>query len=739
MKTTILKSVMTVLIALFSFNANAYDVKIDGIYYNLDKEAKTAQVTSGDSKYTGEVTIPESIIHEGVTYPVTSIGGDVTSISSRAFYDCSGLTSVTIPESVTSIGDYAFQNCSGLTSVTIPESVTSIGRAAFSGSAWLKNQEDGLVYINNIALTYKGTMPENTSIVIKEGTILIADYAFSGCIGLTSVTIPESVTSIGIRAFSGCSGLTSVTIPESVTSIGGSAFYGCSGLTSVTIPESVTSIGGSAFYGCSGLTSVTISESVTSIGGSAFRDCSGLTSVTIPESVTSIGGDAFRNCSGLTSVTIPESVTSIGSYSFFGCSGLTSVTIPESVTSISGSAFYGCSGLTSVTIPNSVTSIGGSAFQLCSGLTSVTIPESVTSIGYRAFRDCSGLTAVHITDIDAWCKISFLADEYSSSVPLESNPLYYAHHLYLNGEEVKDLIIPISVTSIGDAAFSGCSGLTSVTIPSSVASIGDRAFDGCSGLTSVTIPSSVASIGNSAFSDCSGLTSLTIPSSVTSIGDYAFWGCKDMTDLYCYAESAPSTGISIFDGADVQYATLHVPAASIESYKSTAHWSRFGKIVALDDVPEPSPCATPTIAYNNGKLLFSCETEGAEFVSEITDEDIKKHYDSEVQLGVTYNISVVAIAAGYKNSDAATATLCWIETEPTNEDLPDGVTEVKAYPVLIQSKDGQMTVQGVADKAKVEVYTLTGVEAGNGIAANGSVTINTNMSNCGGLFMSLTT
>ena len=202
-----------------------------------------------------------------------------------------------------------------------------------------------------------------------------------------------------------------------------------------------------------------------------------------------------------------------------------------------------------------------------------------------------------------------------------------------------------------------------------------------------------------------------------------------MTDLYCYAESAPLTGYNIFLGADVQYATLHVPAASIESYKSTAPWSGFGKIVSLDDVPEPSPCATPTIVYNNGKLLFSCETEGAEFVSEITDEDIKKHYDSEVKLGVTYNISVVAMAAGYKNSDAATATLCWIETEPKSEELTDGVTELKAYPVLIQSKDGQITVQGVADKAKVEVYTLSGAEAGNGIATNGIATISTNLNN----------
>ena len=217
---------------------------------------------------------------------------------------------------------------------------------------------------------------------------------------------------------------------------------------------------------------------------------------------------------------------------------------------------------------------------------------------------------------------------------------------------------------------------------------------------------------------------------MTSIGEGAFLGCKNMEGLYCYAEKVPSTSAEAFKDAYIEYATLYVPAASLEDYKSTAPWSSFGKIVALEgDAPETPKCETPTIAYENGELVFSCATEGAEFVSEITDEDIKKHYDSKVKLNVTYNISVYATAAGHENSDAATATLCWIESEPKSEELPDGVTEVKAYPVLIQSKDGQITVQGVADKAKVEVYTLTGVEAGNGIAANGSVTINTNMSN----------
>ena len=162
------------------------------------------------------------------------------------------------------------------------------------------------------------------------------------------------------------------------------------------------------------------------------------------------------------------------------------------MTSIGEGAFYGCNYIKSITIPNSVTSIGYRAFKECSGLTSIDIPNSVTSIGSYAFVGCP-LESVNITDIAAWCKISF--EDYG-------NPLSIAHHLCLNGEEIKDLVIPNNVTSIGNNAFSGCSGLTSVTIPNSVMSIGYWAFDGCSGLTSATIPNSVTSIGYDAFSDC---------------------------------------------------------------------------------------------------------------------------------------------------------------------------------------------------------------------------------------------
>ena len=238
---------MMLLVAVSSF---AVEVEIGGLWYEVISKTKEAKVIQykNDNKYSGDIVIPSTVEYNGDNYSVTSIGGS-------AFYGCSGLTSVTIPNSVTSIGNSAFWNCSGLTSVTIPNSVTSID-----------------------------------------------SYTFMYCSGLTSVSIPNSVTSIGGQAFLRCSGLTSVTIPNSVTSIGGGAFIDCSGLTSVTIPNSVTSIGGSAFYRCSSLTSVTIPNSVTTIGDRAFSCCSGLTSVTIGDGIKTIGSSAFASCAELTDV-----------------------------------------------------------------------------------------------------------------------------------------------------------------------------------------------------------------------------------------------------------------------------------------------------------------------------------------------------------------------------------------------------------------------------------------------------
>ena len=569
--------------------------------------------------------------------------------------------------------------------------------------------------VKNLYHDYSGSLEILSVVIYNEEeykVTSIGSLAFSECDGLTSVTIPNSVTSIGYKAFYYCSGLTSVTIPNSVTSMGDWAFSGCSGLTSVTISNSVTSIGECAFSGCSGLTSVTIPNSVTSIGDWAFSGCSGLTSVTIPNSVTSIGGNAFGVCVGLTSVTIPNSVTSIGNGAFGGC-GLTSVTIPNSVTSIENNTFYQCKDLTSVTIPNSVTSIGDMAFAYCNVLLSVTIPNSVTSIGYWAFNGCP-----HIASIVIESGNSVYDSRGGCNAIIRTND-----NTLITG--CKNTIIPNSVTSIGDAAFWGCNGLTSVTIPNSVTSIGQSAFSDCIALTSVTIPNSVMSIGQSAFYHCSRLTSVTIGSGIRNIGKSAFADCNILEYVYCYAETVPSTKVDAFDGSYIGNATLYVPEVSVNAYSLAEPWKSFRVIVGMKDTnPSAEKCSVPTISYENGKLKFSCSTEGATFAYEIQDEDVKMGYADEVQLTATYHISVYAIKSGYNDSDVATATLCWIDKEPT---ITTDVMQIPSQAVLIQSEGGILTVRGIDDGTQVSIYGIDGTEAGSAIGRNGEALIGTNL------------
>ena len=327
------------------------------------------KVDSGNTKYDSRnncnaiIEKPSNTLILGCKNTV--IPSSVTSIGSSAFFDCSGLTSITIPSSVTSIGSSAFSGCSGLTSITIPSSVTNIDGNSFAECSSLAS-----IKVDSGNTKYDSRNNCNAIIEKPSNTLIL-----------------------------GCK---NTVIPSSVTSIGSSAFFGCSGLTSITIPSGVTGIGSNAFSGCSGLTNITIPSSITSIGGYAFRDCSSLTSITIPSRVTSIGEWTFKDCSSLTSITIPSGVTDIGVRAFSGCSSLTSITIPSGVTNIGNYVFQNCSSLTSITIPSGVTYIGQNAFQDCSSLTSITIPSSVTDIGRYAFRNCTSLTSATFKTTTGW-------------------------------------------------------------------------------------------------------------------------------------------------------------------------------------------------------------------------------------------------------------------------------------------------------------------------------------------------
>lgn len=420
--------------------------------------------------------------------------------------------------------------------------------------------------------------------------------------------------------------------------------------------------------------------------------------------VTGISTYAFYSCN-ITSVAIPNSVTSIGQYAFTNCSGLTSLTIPNSVISIDYGAFQKCTGLTTINIPNSVTSIGASVFSKCDALTTVSIGNGVTIIGANAFDQCISLITAKIGN----------------------NVKTIASYAFRGCGSLISVTIPNSVETIGDGAFSGCIGMKSLYIGNGVMKIESEAFKGCSELISVSIGNSVWKIGARAFQNCSNLSSITLPGSITRIDNRVFEGCSNLTSITSLRETPGTLANDAFPDYNVP---LYVPTGCIGNYKAADGWKQFTNIQEIGGGGVTNKCATPTISFGGKKLSFDCETEGVEYVTEIKDADVGMFYDDKIALSATYEISVFATKAGYENSDKATATLVWSNatfTDTTPLTAINHVLQSHAMPVLIQSNEGTVTVQGADDGTQIGIYTVAGIQAGSAVSNNGSAIIHTDI------------
>ena len=615
-----------------------YDFEENGIYYKANEDE--AIVVTRDNlfnSYQGEVIIPETVSHGGRTYEVTAIdknafrncqgltglkiSNTVKSIGTSAFWNCKSLSKITIGKAVDSIGCDAFFGCYDLQKVEI-EDMTSFARINFDDYYASPLMYDAGIY-------YQGE--ELTELVIPGNAGRIGNYTFSLCSRITSVTIGEGVTSIGKYAFCECPALTRVTMPASLENIGVCAFAFDESMTDVSFGEGLKMIDASAFYGCTGLKSLSFSSSVESIGYAAFAYCEGIenlefkggdvffdeaafygctsmTDLKLSPTQTAVDLEAFMYCSALTNIDLGQRLERIGEYAFYKCTGLEELTIPETLTVVGNNAFDGCKKMNRINIGNlkawcgidfanesanplscahalfvdgepvkdlvfdsDVQSIRRNIFVGCTSLESVTIPSSVTSIGASAFLSCSGLTRVNASSLTDWLNIKFENEG--------ANPLSSAGHLFVQGEEVQELVVPETVDAINDCSFCSWEGLTAVTIGDHVTSLGNRAFNGCVNLVTVTMGDGVKSIGERAFAGCESLKSVSMGRGIESIATKAFAQSMSITDITCKASTPPVLAAKdCFALIVYKNATVSVPNASLEAYGAASFWSQFKNI-----------------------------------------------------------------------------------------------------------------------------------------------------------------
>ena len=695
MKQILLKMTLAIAGLLMSINVFAAGFTAEnGLAYTILETgdgSNAVEVTYTNSKggsYTGDIVVPAEVTNESVTYKVTGIGA-------KAFYKCTGMTSVVLPEGLKSIAKEAFYGCNAITTITIPSTVTEILSYAFYNCKAL------------------------TAVVIPDGVEVINTYTFNNCIKMTSLTIGAGVKEINSSAFKYCESLPTVTIPKNVAKIAGDAFGSCKSLKefvvdsenasycaidkilyskdgttaimcpialegAITIPAGTTTIDVEAFSGCTKITSVTVPSSVTAINEGAFDGCSALTTANLSEGLLTIGESVFDNA-GLTSIVVPNSVTSIGANAFYYCMALETAQIGSGVTTIGASPFYRCTALKSINVdaananftsvdgvlyskdkttllayPNKkaatydiidgVTTIGEYAFCYCTDVTAVTMPNTVTELKKEAFSNCEALATLNFST---------------------------------------------ALLSIGEKAFYYCEALKEATLPESLIFIGEMAFNKATSLTKVIIPNSVTTLDDKAFQNCSALTDISLGTGITEVGGSTFNGCSKVARINIFTTAVPKTGSGAFNKVPSSV-VVTMPTASVEGYRGVTAWNNLIK----------NKPALAVVVEDTAKVYFSTGVETVTGVKHIIGDSTSLFIPSEDPLTITaelpknfvakYNDEVVTLDENNAyaiEAFEADATFAVVKEEV----VKDAISVVATYPA-----DGKTAVYTQRPPIRIE-------------------------------------
>ena len=610
----------------------------------------------------------------------------VTSVGKYAFQYCEKLITVRFPQSLKKICEGAFRECTSVDSITIPD------RVYISGNTFFK-----CISLHTITLPEHLSVLERgvffqcvslDSICIPKTVLTIGNGTFNGCSSLRFVEIPNGVKTLGEDAFSGCTSLESIVIPNSVTDIGIRAFEDCTHLKSVKLSEKLTSIPDYVFWKCSSLTSIEIPEGVTSVGDFAFSSCEALATIIVPKNVEEIGFRAFYNCMGIEDffcypTTMPQTAeNAFDNYMYWPLQAtlhvpkklmseysvtkpwttferlvalpdvidqgnnstiyytlnkeeqtasvtsgpekyVANVIVPNrilsddgyyNVTSVENFAFFNCEKLTSVSLSNFIKYVGRFAFADCPRLEKVKLPSSITAIEDYMFSNCTNLFEIDIP----------------------GNVSSIGEGAFAGCSSLQDISLPVKTISIGMRAFADCSSLVKISLNKQLEVIDDNAFENCKSLTSVTLPNGMTLLGSNAFKDCTSLKAVTFDGCAGEICQDAFNGCTGLKDIYSYSDVPPAADEYAFEDSNYD-ATLHVSAASLEAYQTTAPWCYFKHIISHEEG-----------AY--GGIVFQYDYNHEDQTATLTKVTISENtheeklvIPAEVQVeGKTYKVTAIA-------------------------------------------------------------------------------------------------